>query len=113
MTALLLLSACGHVQIKNDHWCGIYPDMSGADCFNTLDTATNELDQAGLAAYFDEEHDAKVCGSVKSFADNKANIEKLCSETGKCDYETQKALSRFFSNLSRFQARAHDLEVRK
>lgn len=108
--ALLLLSACGHVTIKNQEWCGVYPDSSGADCFDTLDAASRELSASGLEAYFAEPKDAKVCGSAASFADNKANIEKLCSETGKCDYETQQAISRFFSNLKRFNSHVRNFE---
>lgn len=109
-TAALLLSACGHVKISNQEWCGVYPDMSGADCFDTLDSASRELDDKGLAAYFDVPHGARICGDAQSFADNKANIEKLCSETGKCDYETQQAITRFFSNLKRFNSHVKNLE---
>lgn len=94
------------MQIKDQAWVGVYPDLSGGEQFHTLTSESKTMDTSDLAAYFAEEGDPKVCGAAQSFADNKANIEKLCSETGKCDYETKQALTRFFSNLAQFQTHA-------
>jgi hypothetical protein len=90
----MAVSGCAHVEITDSEWCG---DMgaSGAECFHTLTTATEDLTKV--------EWDAKrfgwVCTEADTFADWKSIIEKLCNKTGLCDYETQASLNAFFDRV--------------
>jgi hypothetical protein len=94
----MAVSGCAHVEITDSEWCG---DMgaSGAECFHTLTTATEELTK--------EEWDARrfgmVCTVADTFADWKSVIEKLCNKTGICDYETQASLNAFFDRVKAVQ----------
>jgi hypothetical protein len=47
-----------------------------------------------------------VCTKADTFADWKSVIEKLCSKTGICDYQTKAVLSAFFFRIKLIQEKA-------
>lgn len=97
MTAQLLLS-CARVTIKDEI---IYGDegSQGAVYFNFLTATKGHLSKS--------EWDAKrlgmACISTDSLADWKAEIEKLCSYSDDCDYDTQEAIESFFAKLGKLK----------
>jgi hypothetical protein len=94
----MAVSGCAHVEITDSEWCG---DMgaSGAECFHTLTTETHELTKVE----WDTERFGMVCTKADTFADWKADIEKLCNKTGICDYQTQTSLTAFFDRVKAVQ----------
>lgn len=79
---MLLLTACKTVEFKNYEFCG---DMGpfGASCFNTLKSDIRRIEKEA----WDKERVGMVCTTTDAIADQKANIEELCHQTGTCTYE--------------------------
>jgi len=92
--ALLLacgLSACGsRVRITDTEWCADV-GASGASCFRTLSNISRDIPKAE----WDEERFGQICSTADTFAEWKAALLKLCSDTGRCDYQTQEIIRRF------------------
>lgn len=91
MAPTLLLSGCGRVQIKNHEWCADI-GTQGATCAETLSTDTRDIPKE----QWDNERFGQLCTTVDTFTDIKAVIEKLCSVSGRCDYETKQKIRAFF-----------------
>lgn len=100
--AALILSGCS-VNIRDHEICG---DMgaSGAACFHTLTSDSRELDKATWDTY----RVGKLCEDADAFADWKAAMEKLCSQTGDCTYEQKQQMDIFFSRVETFQRNLAD-----
>ncbi len=92
-----LLPSCAQVEIKDSEWCG---DMGrdGAACFHTLTEESRDLDKP----LWDQERFGQVCTTAQTFADWKAAIEKLCSVSGRCTYEQQELVKKFFQRVENF-----------
>lgn len=88
MTAL---ESCGHVTITDSEAVGNLPNGDGA-LFHTLTPDHWIVPKA--------EWDVKRIGWISIptdwFAENKANLEKLCHASKKCDYKTQATIARLY-----------------
>lgn len=100
LTVLPLLSDCGSVVIRDSIWCG---DMGaqGAICVHTMTSGEYNLDKAT----WDQTRYGQICTVPGTFADWKSDIEKLCSETGNCDYESKTQADHFFSRIESIKTR--------
>lgn len=102
LTAASLFSGCAQVTIKDQKW---YADAGkhGALELHTLNNQQRWIDKIT----WDALRMGMVCTTTDNFADNKGNIEKLCSFSSDCTYETQQAIKAFFVKLKK----AHKLEM--
>lgn len=96
----MLLESCGTVQIKDSAWFGD-EGREGATEFHTL---TNETHDYTLAEW-DKLRFGMLCTPATTFADWKSVIEKLCSESGKCTYETKKKVNAFMKKVNKVSHR--------
>lgn len=69
----------------------------GATCFHTLSTAARDLSKA----QWDAERFGQLCTQAKNFADLKALVEKLCNQSGRCDYDKVDAFFEHVENHNR------------
>lgn len=94
---LCLLVSCKSVVITDQEWCGdMGPD--GATCFHTLSATERGLTKPE----WDSDRFGMLCTKSNFFADNKGVIEKLCHETGDCDFQ---AMSTFIEKTQRRKGR--------
>lgn len=95
MVALtLILSACS-IPIKNQRWFGD-EGSQGAVYFETLTTETGHIDKPT----WDQMRVGMACTTLDTFAEIKAELEKLCSISRRCNYEQViEVLGKFQSNL--------------
>lgn len=106
--AALLLTSCGTVQIQDWEWCGDLGSL-GASCFHSLSDEQRDIPKD----VWDNMRFGQICTADPpdqmgaTFADLKATIEKLCSVSGKCDYQTKKKLETFFHNSELIQRGRH------
>lgn len=102
LTALVNTS-CAHVAINDHEWCGDKAEK-GALCFHTLTNESRQLSK--------EEWDATRFGNIcthdqpghlgETFAEMKANQEKLCNYSKICIY----FVSTFLKKVNDFQQKA-------
>lgn len=104
-TGLLILSGCATVKISDSEWCGDLGE-SGAACFHTFKT---ELDHDLDKAAWDVARFGQLCTPADTFADWKADIEKLCSVSGRCTYDQKKMLEEVWAKIERFSERARSI----
>lgn len=99
--ALLLSNGCARVKIIDHEFCG---DMGidGATCAHFLTEEERDIPKDR----WDEERFGQICVKSDVYSDWKSVIEKLCSSSGKCDYETKKALSTFFLKIESLIAKS-------
>lgn len=86
----LLLSACGTVTIKDSEWFGSLGSQ-GAAGFHTLTPASETLDLTQWATKWNDLSNPMICTQASTFADWKADIEKLCSKNTHCIYQAEQA----------------------
>lgn len=77
-----VVAGCATVTVHDSEWCASPGD--GASCFHTLNPASRGL----TAGQWATESVGMVCTDPAVFADWKAAIEKLCSVSGLCRYDT-------------------------
>lgn len=93
----LSLSGCGkRIKITDTEWCGDMGDY-GASCFRTLSSGTRDLEKPE----WDQVRFGQVCTSAATLAEWKAALMKLCSDSGRCDYETKKLINNFTKKIER------------
>lgn len=63
---------------------------SGAECFHTFSSASREIPKA----QWDQERFGQLCTKAQNFADWKAVILQLCSETKNCTHADIAAINR-------------------
>jgi hypothetical protein len=80
--ALLTFSGCNTITIKDQVW---YADKGalGALELHTLNAETHAVDKPS----WDTLRFGMLCTDYKTFGDNKANLEKLCSQLKHCKFE--------------------------
>lgn len=108
MTALLLLSSCSTV-LHDFRVCSPYPDSPfeelGASCDNFLTKAPASLTKtqwrAQIAAWAKQGY-ALECTNSLAIAQNKAELEKLCS-VSKCSVEQKQEVAKLWGNLDRME----------
>ena len=100
------VTSCARVALKDNEWCG---DMGseGAACFNTLSDLGRDIPKE----QWDDERFGMLCTNSTSFANWKAAIEKLCDDTGRCDYEVRKAIENLEKKLNHFKTRVSDAQA--
>lgn len=104
-TALALLSACGQVQIQDQIFYGT-KGIEGSVEFHTLTTAQRDLT---MEQWMEILRTAPlVCSSVNTFAQDKADYEKLCSFCRCCSYNTTAAVEQFFTNIKNAEGMANE-----
>lgn len=75
---LIFLSGCAGVVVTDHEWYGSL-GVEGAAGFHTLTDETETLDLEHWAARWDDLTHPLVCTDTGSFAEIKADLEKLCS----------------------------------
>jgi hypothetical protein len=73
--------------------------FQGAACFHTLIEEKRDVPKD----QWDDERFGQICEKADVFADWKSVIEKLCSLSGDCDYQTKKNLKKFFERVELFE----------
>ena len=96
--ALLSLSACATVELKDFEACGDKVDL-GATCFHSLTPETRKLTKEE----WDKIRFGRISLHIDAFLYMKSAIEKLCSVSDRCTYEEKEQLSDFFSRVESFQ----------
>lgn len=95
---LLLLSGCRHVTIKNDPFCAD-AGRFGAECFYTLSDEEFSLDKF----QWDQKRVGQICSATENpgegFKNLKSALEKLCSDSNKCDLETKTMIQNIQNHL--------------
>jgi hypothetical protein len=98
-TAMLTLSACSQVKIKDFQVCGDI-GTQGATCDNFLTEHPVDIRQPE----WDDYRFGMLCISSDSFGELKREIEQLCSaHANQCDYETQKQMKSFFKRMEKLK----------
>lgn len=99
----LLLTSCGHVHLKDAEWCG---DMgaSGAACFHTFSAGAREL----LKDPWDAERFGMLCTKAQNFADWKASILQLCSQTKNCTHDEIEAVKKIADHAAGIAAQVKE-----
>lgn len=95
-TAVLVLSACTQVPVKDEIFYG-NKGMLGAVEFHTLTPGQTNLTFEQWMQLLRTQ--PLVCSSVNAFGDLKGAFEKLCSVCGCCSYDTKKAAEAFFTKV--------------
>lgn len=98
MVALLLLSGCVSIKVKDQTFYGDEGTL-GATYFHFLTEDTGDVSKTD----WDNLRFGYICEDADTFADWKALIQKLCSDSGDCDWDTQQALDRIFSHVEEIQ----------
>jgi hypothetical protein len=101
----LLLSSCARVTIKDSVWYGSL-GAAGAAEEHTLTSDSATLTLAQWAAKWDDLSNPMVCTLYSTFSEWKADIEKLCSYSNDCDYQTQQQIQELFEKLDKFKQAA-------
>lgn len=109
---LLSLTQCARIQVSDHEYCGDMGSL-GATCFHFLTAATRDIPQPD----WDNMRFGQICTNDPNgqqgatFADIKATIEKLCSESKDCVYPPtstlqlqKKHMEDFFRRVESFQA---------
>lgn len=91
-----LLTGCSTIQIKDTEWC-VIGGMAGTKCFHTQTDEERHMtkEEWEMASF------GWLAGSPESYGELKATIEKLCEETGKCSYEFEKKMKKFFEKVEK------------
>jgi len=71
----------------------------GATCAHTLTAATRDIPKS----QWDQERFGQICFGSESFADWKADIENLCSLSGRCTYQQQISATRFLNFINKVE----------
>lgn len=79
--ALVILSACGHVEIKDQVWYGDKGPL-GAKEFHTMTTYTQKIPKDD----WDNMRFGMLCTNAQTFGEIKREIEVLCSNYKGCTY---------------------------
>lgn len=98
MALVLSLSSCGHVEIKDQEFCGDKGSL-GAKCFHTLTPATRTISQPE----WDNYRFGQICEKAEVFADWKKILEEQCSLHDNCDYPETRAVLDFLGRVEKFQ----------
>jgi hypothetical protein len=93
--ALLLISGCTDVPIKDAEWCAD-KGRRGATCWHTLDV---EAKRQVTKTAWDNERFGQVCAKPQVFADAQAAIETFCQNTNSCDYQVKTKIQKFSQHL--------------
>lgn len=99
--ALLILSACAQVEIKDEELYGDFGD-DGATMVHTQKPDTRDIPKDE----WDEMRFGMICVKSKAIADWKEELEQLCSLTTRCTYEQKKMLAEIWAKIERFNKRA-------
>jgi hypothetical protein len=67
----------------------------GASCFHHLSDQERDLSKT----QWDRLRFGQVCTSSRTFAEWKAAIEKLCSQSGRCTYEVEREVENFYNKI--------------
>lgn len=102
-TALLHLSSCANVPIADAEFCGSLGSQ-GAYCAHLLTNDTRTMTLQEFAAYWNDTKNPKVATSISTITAWKADIEKLCTETGSCSVQLQAKVNALYSKLSKTPA---------
>jgi hypothetical protein len=97
----LVASSCTTVKIQDHEFCADMGSL-GATCAYMF---TDQVRDIPFHQWEDERY-GKVCESGDAIADLKAALEKLCSLTNSCTYETQKKIRDFFDKIEKIRSRA-------
>ena len=99
LSALIVLSSCAKITIKDSEWCGDV-GSDGAACFYTMADKQRMLTKPE----WDAERFGMICTKSENFKDWKAALEKLCHMTKRCDEEDIRQANQFFSKVEYLQA---------
>lgn len=103
--SILIISSCGHIQIKDAEWCGDL-GQEGATCFHTISDANRDLTKAE----WDIERFGQVCTTADSFANWKEAILKFCYLTKKCTYDAKQQIIQFNDKVQKFAEKSTTVE---
>lgn len=82
---LVNVNACTSVPIHDETVCGDLGPQ-GASCFHTLSSESYDLDKQA----WDSQREGMLCLSQTTFGDFKEELEKLCSLSNACAYDSVK-----------------------
>jgi hypothetical protein len=99
---VLALPSCSSVTIKDHEFCADI-GTQGATCVHMFTDESRDIPPG----QWDDVRFGMICASGDAIADLKAALEKLCSLTNSCSYETQKKIKDFFSKIDRIEDRSH------
>lgn len=100
LTALLLLSGCGTVEIKDEIFYG-NKGMMGAVEFHTFTTEQRNVSFEEWMKMLKSK--PLICSSVSTFGDAKKFYETVCSVCNCCQVDTTAKAEEFFDNIQRAQ----------
>lgn len=99
---LTLLTSCASVEIKDSEWVGSLGEGGGV-AYHLLTNETHDLTHDEVMARWNNLNQPQVMTSVDTLLDWKADIEKLCSDSGECTIEQQKTQSRLLELVNRVE----------
>ncbi len=99
LLSLSLLLNCTQVPIKDSVFTGSL-GVDGGAVFHTLTTDSEVITLQQFAKRWNDLSDPLVCTTSSTFADWKADIEKLCSFSNYCTTDMQTAVDTFYSKIT-------------
>lgn len=99
---LTLLTSCASVEIKDSEWVGSLGE-SGGVAYHLLTNETHDLTHDEIIAKWNNLSQPQVMTSVDTLLDWKADIEKLCSDSGECTIEQQKTQIRLLEVVNKVE----------
>lgn len=99
MALPLLLNNCAQVEIKDAEMCADF-GADGASCVHSMTTETRDIDKIN----WDIERFGEICVKAEAIADWKAELEELCSISGRCTQAQKAALNNFFARIDSLSA---------
>ena len=97
---------CSHVTLHDEVWHVIKGPLGALEVHTQTDT-TKDLTKA----QWDAISFGELCTSINNFGDDKADLEKLCSENPVgCDVDTQEQMQALFTKIAKIRKHLKDTQ---
>jgi hypothetical protein len=92
-TGLLILEGCKRITITDSIWYGSLGSQGAVQIHTLANVPSQVISLSQFAVLWDNSSDPLICTNSSTFANWKANLEKLCSFDNTCSYDNTQVIS--------------------